>query len=211
MKKLSPTSQTAWIRLAYLLPLIGGIAMLVLACIPRFFYLLEGDPQSDVSLFWLLGNTYSNCTAFFQSTEDRLPSEFYFSITSFVFCLLSWLCIILYSIFACFTALLMAFTWRGETSSAVNAIKRCYRILVPNRGFYPVFCLMPILPACFPYLLQGFYGSFMKLDTPVFYYGVPDVVPVAILAAGAIALFFATRSAQKKLRMDLFRLYKTEK
>ncbi len=209
--KLSPRGQTNLVRISYLMPLLCGIVMLTLAALPRFFYTLNGDPQSDISLFWLLSNTYSNCTAFLGSTKERLPSEFYFSLTAFAFCLLSWLCVALYALFAGFTAILMAFTWRAETSPLVNTLKRAYRILVPNRGFYTVFCLLPILPACFPYLLQGFYASFMELRTPVYYYGIPDVVPVAILAAGTITLFFLSLSAQKTMRMDLFRLYKTEK
>ncbi len=209
--KLSGKQERALVRIACLAPLLIGVALLILAIAPRFFYTLEGKPQSDISLFWLLGNTVENCITFFRSEETRVPSEFYFSIWAFVFALLSWLCILLHAIFVCMTALLTVLTWHGEASPAINSLKRYYRLLVPNRVCYALFNLLPLLPAFFPYILQGFYGSVMLLNTPVFYYGIPDPITVGVLLLLSNLLFLCSLSAQDNQHMNLFRLYKTGK
>ena len=209
--RLSRKGQVALVRLAYLAPMLIGIAYLVLAFVPRFFYMLEGNPQSDISLFWLLGNTVENCVAFFKSEETRVPAEFYFSLAAFIVCILSWLCILLYAIFAVFTALLTVCTWNGETSPTVNTLKRYFRLFIPNRVCYVIMLVLPVLPSLFPYILQGFYGSIMMLETPVFYYGIPDPIIVGVLIILSALPFLLSLSAQEALRMDMFKLYKPKK
>ena len=208
--RLSRQGQVRLVRFSYVTPLLVGIALLILALCPRFFYMLEGKPQSDISLFWLLTNTFKNCITFFRSEETRVPAEFYFSLASFTVCLLSWLCILLYAFSSITSALLTVLTWNGETSPAINNLKRCFRLLVPNRACMIVIHFLPILPALFPYILQGFYSSIMHLETPVYYYAFPDIIPVGILLCGVNALFLLSLQSQEELRMDLFRLYKTK-
>lgn len=210
--RLSKSAGTHLIRLCNLLPLVCGIVMLVLALLPRLFYQSGNDIFDEMSLFQLLENTYRNCIAVIRKPSTGSVSELYFSYIMFSFWILSWLCIVFYALFALFTAVMSGFAWEPNAPSTKlgNTLKRCYRMLVPNSACYVIFCVLPLLPACYPYLLQLFYRTVLHNPATVHYFGIPDFVPVLIFSVACSALFIITRPAQKELRMDLFRLYKAE-
>ncbi len=205
-----------WIRLAYLLPLILGVLFLVVACLPHFFfsYQLESTPElsRDMSLFDLLDNAFATCSPFLGSDAKGAPSDLYFAYTILAFWVLFWISVILYAVFAVFTALLGVLMWTPTTegSKPLNTTKRVYRILVPNRVFYVIFCLLPLLPACFPYIVQLFYRSILSLEASVTYYVMPMPIPVLLLCALSVISFLLTKRAQRDWKMDAFRLYKTK-
>ena len=210
--KLSRSAGTHLTRLCYVLPLVFGAVMLVLALLPRLFYQSGNDIFDEMSLFQLLDNTYTNCLRVIQNPATGSASEVYFSYIMFTFWVLSWLCILLYALFAIFTACMSSVVWSPDSPATPlgNNFKRCYRILVPNGACYVIFCALPLLPACYPYLLQLFYSTVLKTPANVHYFGAPDFVPVLIFSVACSALFILTRSAQKELRMDLFKLYKVK-
>ena len=93
-------------------------------------------------------------------------------------------------------------------SAGLNTAKRVYRILVPNRVFYGVFCFLPLFPAAMPLLYAGLLRAMLKTNAAAHFYGPPDPV-YALLTGLACALpFFLLLRAQKEEKMDLFRLYK---
>lgn len=210
--KLSKTKQIALIRLCYLIPALCGLIALVLACAPRFFYQSGGEAFDTMSLFQLLDNTYQNCVVFLKGSANGSVSALYFSYIMMAFWVLAWFCIVFYGIFVFATALTSITVWTPNTpgSPAINTFKRCYRMLVPNRVFYIIWCCLPVLPSFFPFILQAFYRSVLKEGANAHYFGIPDPVIVLLLCAVSAAFFLLTRASQKELRMDLFRLYKAE-
>ena len=91
-----------------------------------------------------------------------------------------------------------------------NKLKRAYRILVPNRGFFVFFQILPLIPALFPYFFQLFANRMLGQSMRVYYLGIPDFVIVLLLAATSLTLFFVSLSDQKNNKMDLFRIYKLD-
>ena len=212
--KLSVRAQVRLVRLSYLMPLCSGLIFLAVACIPHLFYTSGAEALDTMSLMQLLDNTYRNCIGFLQGTSDGSVAAFYFSVIMMIFWVLSLLFLVLFALFATATAVLcVLIVWTPETEAQpwMNTAKRCYRMLVPNRVFYVIWNLLPLLPAFFPYILQGFYRSVLGEPATAHFFGPPDPVYVALLAAVSIALFLLTRPAQKAFKMDLFRLYKPPK
>lgn len=211
MRPLSARAQVRLVRLCYLLPVLNGAILLALACIPHLFYQSGPDALDTLSLMQLLQNTYSNCIGFLQGSADGSVAAFYFSVVMMIFWALCWLTMVLYALFALASAVLCALiVWTPGTASQpwMNTAKRCYRMLVPNRVCYGIWCALPLLPSFFPYILQGFYRSILGEQATLHYFGLPDPVYVILLAGLAAALFVLTLPAQKEYRMDLFRLYK---
>ncbi len=200
------------IRLTYLMPTVCGVILLFLAALPHLFYQANNDVYSTLSLFQLLGNTYQEGSKFLTGTAQGTTADFYFYLVMLSFFALSLLCMILYGIFAVFSTVMVGYVWTPHATPTAlgNNLKRAYRIAVPNRGFFVFYHLLPLFPSFYPYLLQIFSKKILGMEMKAFYYGIPDVVAVAVLAAASIALFFFTLSAQKENKMDLFRIYKTE-
>lgn len=211
--KLSQSAQTALNRLCYLMPALCGLIALVLACTPRFFYQSGGEAFDTMSLLQLMDNTYQNCVTFLRGSANGSVSALYFSYIMMIFWALAWLCTVFYGVFAFATLLCSITVWTPNTpgSPAINTLKRCYRMLVPNRVFYVIWCFLPILPSFFPFILQAFYQSVLKETAIAHYFGIPDQITVLLLCASSAAFFLLTRSSQRDLRMDLFRLYKAER
>ena len=203
--------KTWMIRLAYLMPLISGIILLILGFVPHLFYRLNNDVYSTLSPFQLLGNTYEQATRFVTGTASGTTADFYFFIVMLAFWAICTLCIALYAIFVIWTTVMLFSVWMPQSSPTVrgNKLKRAYRIFVPNRGFFVFYQILPIAPALFPHLFQLFCKKMLGQTMKVYYYGIPDWIVVAILTTAAITLFLTTLSAQKENKMDLFRIYKT--
>lgn len=208
------TKQSAWmVRLAYLMPLICGILFCFLAWIPHLFYQAGSDVYSTLSLFELLNNTYEEGMKFLTGTAKGTTADFYFYLVMLAFWALSLLCIVLYGLFAVFTAIMTTFVWTPYAAPTIrgNNLKRAYRIAVPNRGFFVFFQVLPLFPAFYPYVLQMFSKKLLGQTMKAYYYGIPDWIIVLVLTAISIALFVLSLSAQKENKMDLFRIYKIEK
>ncbi len=204
-------------RLTYLLPFLLSLLFLTSACLPHLFYQynIEGAQElsGDLSLFELLGNTFDKCFGFLTGSSEGTSAEFYFSVVMMTFWTLSWISVVLYALFSLSTALMCVAVWMPSPtpSKQLNTLKKCYRMLVPNRGFYVFYQILPLIPSAFPYLLQLFYRTMLGIDATVYYYGFPTPILAALLCAASIICFFVTRRAQDLTKMDLFRLYRSEK
>lgn len=205
------TKRLGLIRLAYLMPVINFVIFSFLFLLPRFFYTMS-DVGATWSLFQMLDVTRAAAVHFFNGSTQGTTTDFYFYLVMMSFFALSLLCITLYGIFSVFTAIMTGYVWTPHAVPTVrgNNLKRAYRIAVPNRGFFVFFQLLPIFPSVYPYLFQIVSKRILGQQMKVFYYGIPDVIVVAVLAAASITLFFVTLSAQKENKMDLFRIYKIE-
>ena len=200
------------IRLAYLLPIFCATVLLLLACIPHFFYLADGTTRNTLSLFELMGNTYNSGTTFLGGTVQGTTADLYFYFVMLTLFWVSVVCMVLYGIFCIATACMTCFVWSPlrTPSELENKLKRAYRILVPNRGFFVVFQLLPLIPSLFPYFFGLFANRMLGQNMRVYYLGIPDFVIILLLGAASLTLFFVTLSDQKHNKMDLFRIFKIE-
>ena len=200
------------IRLAHLLPIFCATVLLLLACIPHFFYLADGTTRNTLSLFELMGNTYNSGTTFLGGTIQGTTADLYFYFVMLTLFWVSVLCMVLYGLFCVATALMTCFVWTPmrTPTELENKLKRAYRILVPNRGFFVVFQLLPLIPSLFPYLFGLFANRMLGQNMRVYYLGIPDFVIILLLGAASLTLFFVTLSDQKHNKMDLFRIFKIE-
>jgi len=200
------------IRLAYLLPILSATVLLLLACIPHLFYLADGTTRDTLSLFQLMGNTYAGGETFFSGEVRGTTADLYFYFVILTLWWVSVACIVFYGIFCVATAAMTCFAWTPlrTPSQLENKLKRAYRILVPNRGFFVFFQILPLIPALFPYFFQLFANRMLGQSMRVYYLGIPDFTVAVILAAVSLTLFFVTLSDQKNNKMDLFRIYKLD-
>lgn len=201
------------IRLAYLLPILCGAVLLLLACIPHLFYLADGTTRNTMSLFELMGNTYKSGTTFLSGTVQGTTADLYFYFVILTLFWVSITCMVLYGLFCVATALMTCFVWTPmrTPTELENKLKRAYRILVPNRGFFVFFQILPLIPSLFPYFFGLFANRMLGQNMRVYYLGIPDFVIVLALAAMSLTLFFVTLSDQKHNKTDLFRIFKIEK
>ncbi len=196
-------------RLAYLLPIFTAVAVLVLSAVPCFFFQSKGEAHQTMNLFGVMANTLETCTGLLNGTVNGNTSDLYFSIVMLALLIVCALALLLYVGFALFTALLLALAWNpGLTHPAVNALKRAYRILVLNRGFFAVFNLLPLLFLVFPHFLKLFYNTLLGEPVTLHYFFLPSPIVAAILCAASVTLFFCTLKDQQEARLDLFRIYK---
>ena len=200
------------IRIAYLLPIVNAVILLLLACIPRFFYLADGTARNTLSLFELMGNTYTSGTTFLGGTVQGTTADLYFYFVMLSIFWVSVIGMVLYGLFCIATACMTCFAWTPlrTPTTLENKLKRTYRLLVPNRGFFVFFQVLPLIPAIFPYFFQLFANRMLGQNMRVYYLGIPDFVIVILLAAVSLTLFFVTLHEQKEYKMDLFRIFKIE-
>ena len=201
------------IRLSYSMPLINGIIFLILGFLPHLFYISGNNNPPTLSPFGLLDIVHANGLEYLSATASGTTEDFYFYMIMLAFWAVCTLCIALYAIFATWTTVMLVSVWTPQDHPTIkgNKFKRAYRIFVPNRGFFVFYQILPIVPAIFPHLFQLFCKNMLGQTMKVYYYGIPDWIVVSILTVVAITLFFASLSAQKEHKMDLFRIYKIEK
>ena len=206
--KLSTTARRALIRTVYLLPLIIGLLCLLLAFLPHLWFNYGGEVQKTMSPMDLLSNTWSVC-------NDALNAEageadvIFFSHIMIAFCVLVWISVILYALYAVMVAIFSIRSFSAPpTNRIANRSKRWLHLLCPNAVCYVLFGLLPIFPSFFPYLLSHFYQTRLWIDAKVFFFGPPDPVWVIILVLLLELSFLLTRKMQAAEHMDMFRLYK---
>jgi len=215
--RLTDKQQQALVRTAHLLPSLTALILLIFAALPHFFYQSGVGTSSTMGVFQILNISFDESLTYFGTTMiESTVADFYFYVWLIVFCVLSWACVFFYAVYAVIHTVVSIFVvWSPDLhpTQGSNLIKRIYRVIVPNRGFYAFYNLLPLLPSFFPLILQTLYRRILMEKVTTYYFGIPVPVDsiVAILLCGAsIALFFVSLKAQKRCRMDLFRIYKAE-
>lgn len=212
MKDLPSPLRRALIRLSYLAPVLCGIALLIYACVPHIFFLYNGEPFETMNLFTLMSNTWGECNALLESTEDVSVNAVYFSYIMNFFVILSWICIVLFALFALATAITSTYAFsQPPTAKQTNRTKRWLQFFCPNRPLYVISCLLPLIPAAVPLILEKCYTSLLYYDIKVYFIGVADLILAAIAAVLCVGSFLALLPAQSREHMDMYRLYKAKK
>ncbi len=198
------------VRLCYLLPLAAGALLLIPALVPHIFFLQDGSLSATVNLFDLLGYIRAEAKEAVRAESGSVASStYYFALLMSILTVASWFLTVWYGAFAVGTAAVSVWSFAAPPSQAVNTAKRVYRIFVPNRTAYSLFCFLPLLPALMPVLYTRLLRSMLGMTVSVHFYGAPDWIYA--LAAGLLCAisFFLLLRVQAEKRMDLFRIYKT--
>lgn len=205
---LSDTSKRFWVRLAYLMPAIVGVILLVHSLIPHVYFVYEEELYQTMSSHQLIGNTWQLCN----DMLDRESVDQYVALFSYVmifFVVLSRLFAVLYAIFAVLTSVFSVRAFSVlPTQKTANRSKRWLQLFCPNRVVYVVLCLLPLLPAFFPYILSYFYRVRLGMEMHVFFFGPSDPLLTGVLVLLLELSFLLTLKLQSQTHLDMFRLYK---
>ena len=209
MNRLPLSLRRAILRAVYLLPAISGLTLLIWACTPHIFFLYGGKTYDTWNLFSLLGNAWSQCQALLSRTVDGSSAAFFFAYAVSALVILSWILIVAFALLAILSASLSSYAFTmPPTSGESNRAKRWLRFFCPNRFFYVLTLLFPLLPAAFPHILCHLYRTRLAADISVFYMGPDTLTVTGILVALNLIAFLATLPLQRDERMDMYRLYK---
>ena len=212
MNALPSKPTRALIRIAYFLPLLIAVLLLVFAILPHLFYFYEGDPKQSKGLFELMSDAWDFSFKQLDGTIESTPDTMYFPYLMIFSVALSYVCVFLYALAAIPSAIcsLIAFTF-PPTSKTSNKAKRWLHLFCPNRTTFAIFQLLPIFPACFPLILERCQRTMFALDLHIYYdLNLPDWVIVSIAVCIPLILWLALLPAQDREHMDMFRLYKSK-
>lgn len=212
MNERTPSSRRALCRLAYLLPFIVGVILLIWASLPHVFFVKDGEAHVTMSLFRLLRNTWTDCRTVMSGTTENTAAAAYFSYIMSACVVVSWLSIAAFALNATVSAF-CSFSALGKNPTApeVNDAKRWMKFFCFNRVWLAITLLFPILPTLFPIILAHMYRKIFVYNITVHYFGPPAWIVVILLSLSQFALFVATLRAQSEEHLDMFRLYKARK
>ena len=212
MKALSSSTLRLLIRIAYLLPAIGGLILLIYALIPHIYFIYDGAAYETLSTFTLVGNTFSDCSALLDGTTDGSNYAAVFSYLMIFFGILFWIGIICYTVMAASAAICSCLAFSQKpTAKESNQAKRWFRFFCPNRGLYIFSNLLILLSAAFPHILLYFYHTQLGYTSmSVHFFGISDLVLAAILVLLNLVFFIALLPAQSAEHLDMYRLYKAK-
>ena len=197
-------------RLSYLLPLLSGALLLIPAFVPHIFFYRGKSLSATIGLFDLLGYLRAGAANVLHASETVAPSIYRSALLASILTAVSWFLIVWYAIFAILSAVVGVWSACGVPSASLNTAKRVYRIVVPNRVFYGIFCFLPILPALMPYCYERFLSTTLSETVRVYFYGAPDWVFALIGGVLCAVPFFLSLRAQKEQKIDLFRIYRVQ-
>lgn len=212
MSNRNPAARRALCRLAYLLPLIVGIILLIWACLPHLFFVKDGEAHETMSLFRLMRNTWTDCRTVMSGTTENTAAAAYFSYIMSACVIVSWLAIAIFAVNATASAFCsLSALGKDPTSGEANDAKRWMKFFCFNRVWLTISLLLPILPTLFPLILAHLYRKIFVYDITVHYFGPPAWIVVILLSVAQFVLFVATLRAQALEHLDMFRLYKARK
>ena len=197
------------IRLAYLMPLVTFLLLVIYGLIPHLYFIYQDVAYETMSLFTMVGNTWRECRATL-SESGGSASAVLFSYTMTAATVLFWGTLILHGIFSFASAICSGYAFsRIPTDRLTNRAKRILQLICPNRAFFVIGGLLPLLYATFPLLLRHCYREQMSMSISIHATtGVMDPIPAILLVLLGTSLFLATLPLQKRAHLDLFRLYK---
>lgn len=198
------------VRLSYLLPLLSGLLLLIPAFVPHIFFYRGKSLSATIGLFDLLGYLRAEASHVLHASETVAPSIYRSALLASILTVASWFFIVWYAIFAILSAVVGIWASQKISSASLNTAKRVYRIVVPNRVFYGIFCFLPLLPALMPYCYERFLSTTLSETVRVYFYGPPDWVWALIGGVLCAVPFFLSLRAQKEQKIDLFRIYRLQ-
>ncbi len=198
------------IRISHLLPVFTGLILLIYACIPHLYFFYQGDAHETLSLFELMGNTWTQCQKMIGSSTDDLGVLTFSYLLSAVIAL-SWIFIIWQLLTAITIAITSAYAFSKEpTQKESNIAKRWLHLVCPNRFCYVLYQLPLLLPAAFPHLLAHCYKTYLLIEVEARFLGPADIIMSSILVGLTVLSALCLIPIQRRLHLNMFRLYKAK-
>lgn len=211
MKRAPRTLRRISCVLAYLLPLLLGIGMLVYACIPHLWFVYDHEAYETLSLNGLLENARKACRQSLESSDESAVGTQSFAhavMASSIACRVGAVLYLFVAVFAAACAI-FAFCFPPTHRHACFA-KRLLRFVCPNRICLLLSYLWALLPALFPPVLVLCYRQLQGLSMRVYYFPVADWVFALICIALCAALYILTLPWQAEEHLDMFRIYRSK-
>ncbi len=189
------------IYIRYAAPIVLSLALLLLALVPCYFYVLDGQSQSKASLLWLCSSHLSGAREALFGTTAVEPAEaaFYKLLFALIICLFA-----LFAIGAASTvyALVRFIRFsRGDRASTAHAV---FLTLAPNRVVLSVYHSL-MLPLLFlPHLLPLIYRQILSLE--VERYSAPfDILIISLaLYIATLALIAVSARAERLAELNIY-------
>ncbi len=213
MNALSSPARRVLIRIAYWLPAISGLILLIYACVPHLFFIYNDTALDTLSVFELVGNTASQCGSITNGTAEGSNTAIVFAYIMTFFVILFWIAVVAYTVMALTAAITSSYAFsHAPTAKETNRAKRWMQFFCPGRVVYVIDNLVLLLAAAFPHILLYFYQTQMGYtDMSLHFFGPSDLLLAAILVTLNSISFLALLPAQAEEHMDMFRLYKAKK
>lgn len=193
---------------AYLFPVLLCTVSILLFALPRFYFTYGGETHESMGLFTLIGNTWDICQSAMNAQKigpDTLNFAYVMSFCVIFF----WICLVWFIILALHSLICTCVAFAAKpTSTLANRTKKLFQFAWFNHPLYVIFHLLPFLISFFPQVLLSLYDSKLGMIMEISYLGISDQWIIALLTATSLIFFFATRSYQQELHLDMFRLYK---
>lgn len=211
MKPLSSSARRGLVWLAYLLPSVCALILLVWALIPHMFFIYGGDVKETVSLFELMGSTWSQCVDTLSGEAKNSTTAIYFSYLMLAAVAISWIAVAVNLLMTAVGAVCACVAFPKEpVDPTSNRVKRWMRFFCFHRGVFAAVTLLPVIPFLVPQLLLLLYREWFAYDMSLHYFVLPSWIVALLLALFSFAVFVSTLRLQREEHMDLFRLYKSK-
>ena len=175
------------IYLRLILPLASYLIFIIVSLIPCIRFTLDSDPRQSMSLFGLIGNSWSSARQYLFSSKITPTNDgtlFYKIIFAVIIvCVTLFLLALAADIFS--TAAYRICTGKKAAKATADHLRALYLALIPNRA---VLCILRIL--ALPLLLLPFTVTY--LYHKILFYSVDVNIGAAIPAAIALALIIAS-------------------
>ena len=194
-----------WIGAVYFLPLILGLILLIWALVPHVFFIYGNDAKDTMSVFEIMGNTWSQCRQTIKTVGKNSATAIYFSYAMLATVALSWLAVIGNVIVAVCSAICAGVAFSNPAAEpSARAASRWMRFFCFNPVIYTLTCCFACIPFFVPLLLEWFYRNWFVYEMTLHYFGPPSWLVALVLALTSGVTFAATRRLQREERMDLF-------
>lgn len=209
MKPISSPTARLGIRLAYLMPAISFLLLLIYALIPHLYFIYQDTAFETMSLFTMISNTWRECQSAL-SASGGSASAVLFSYTMSAATVVFWIALVIHGVFSLSAAACSVYAFSQlPTDRKANRAKKLLHLICPNRVLFVMGMLLPLLYSAFPYVLRYCYREQMVMDISVYSTTrIADLALAAVLVLLGVGLFLATLSLQSREHLDLFRLYK---
>ena len=205
---MSSLQKRFWIRLAYLLPLITALLLLIYAAVPHIYFIFNGEVHETVSTVELFSNTWEECRTLLNG-KSAAGNAVFFSYILLAYAVISLLLTLVFLTFAVLSAVFSCRAFAAcPTDRQANRSKRWLHLFCPGRICYGILTLLPLIPACLPHLLSALYKGYFGLKVKACFFFLPDVILGGVLVLFSLLCFVLTLRIQSEEHMDMFRLYK---
>ncbi|MBQ9784427.1 MAG: hypothetical protein IJW29_02895 [Clostridia bacterium] len=211
MSTRARTAKRILCGVAYVLPLILGILLLVYASVPHLWFVHEHAAHETLSTHTLKENAVGAVESVLDDPDAATAPNRNFAYAVKISAVVCDVAAGLYLFIMALTALCTCVAFLlPPTHRYANRAKRILYFVCPNRITWLLSHALPVIPALFPHLLVHWYAQFQGLSMRVHFDPMADWIAAVIAIALSVALYMLTLPWQVEEHLDMFRIYKSK-